>query len=296
MHHSSVAQGGARIEHVGTQTAAGKFAGRNVKAFAGGLHQGRNGRGRLRWDDGNTISISKQLLDKLTACEHSLVVRPTLAPTTQPLVVLPSGETATETTAIEVTDVITASVLVHEAPITAPRLVNRGAEQGKYEVTVLSWIDVVPEQYRMACPGIPIEALQGYRKPRAHRVEVDVGEQLAHVGFFFDECGFEPVLKKVPAAVMPQIEHCCVCAQPHLHEARQGQIPAAQEQMRMIGHQCPGVKAGARLDDPGGQPIEEQLSVGVGPEYRPSFDATDDHVVEGASEVEAWTTRHTQAI
>ena len=70
-------------------------------------------------------------------------------------------------------------------------------------------------------------------------------EWLAQVRLCLDERGFEPVLEEMPAAPVPAIERRAVRAQPGLHEARQRQLAGAQQEMRMVRHQRPGVETGA---------------------------------------------------
>jgi hypothetical protein len=55
-------------------------------------------------------------------------------------VVSPPTETPTQAPTIEVAGLTTASILVNEVPIRAPRVVRGGSEQRKHEVAVLSEI------------------------------------------------------------------------------------------------------------------------------------------------------------
>jgi hypothetical protein len=61
----------------------------------------------------------------------------------------------------------------------------------------------------------------------------------------------------------------------------------AQEGVSVVGHQCPGVEAGLRVEDEVAEAIEKDVAIAIGTEDAAAFDGVDDELMQCARAVEA---------
>jgi len=64
---------------------------------------------------------------------------------------------------------------------------------------------------------------------------VDIAEELEEIGLLLDQDALEAVLEEVTAAAVARVERRDVAAEQALREAREGDLPGPQEQMRRGG-------------------------------------------------------------
>ena len=75
----------------------------------------------------------------------------------------------------------------------------------KHEIDVLSREMRIAQQHRMAGPGKLIETVDRDRQTRAHRVEMNVADQLRKVLVLVCQSVLEPILKEMPRAAVNKL-------------------------------------------------------------------------------------------
>jgi hypothetical protein len=73
---------------------------------------------------------------------------------------------------------------------------------------------------------------------------VNIASQLQQICIFRAPNGLVTILKQVTAAPMLQVEGSRVARQKPGHNVGNGDKPGPEQEMGMIGHQCPGKTAG----------------------------------------------------
>ena len=80
---------------------------------------------------------------------------------------------------------------------------------------------------------------------------------------------------------MPSIEAARVATKQSAHDGGDGGVAGAQQQMKMIGDQGPGITGGLGFNQNRSQPFDEIIAVGIGPKYFPTLDSTAYDVMQG---------------
>lgn len=153
---------------------------------------------------------------------------------------------------------------------------HRRTDLRENEVGVLGGKLSMVEEDGVAGPEVGAPGVDGHVETRADGVEVDIAHELAEGGVFFDEGVLEAVVEQIPGAAVDPVEGGGVRAEPALNEAGEGEVAGAQPGVSVVGHERPGVEAGAGLADEGPEAIEERVAVAVGAEDRAAFDAAED--------------------
>jgi hypothetical protein len=111
---------------------------------------------------------------------------------------------------------------------------------------------------------------------------MDIPHQFEQVGILLAQNRFVPVLEQMAMALMAAVETDGVSGQKPAHNGGKGGTAGSQQQMKMVGDQCPRVTNRFGVLNNGTQPIEKIISVLIVQEYVTAFDTTHDYVVQGA--------------
>ena len=95
-----------------------------------------------------------------------------------------------------------------------------------------------------------IQAFHGFHDLRPQWVQMDIAHQFQEVSIFLAEDGFVAVLKKMSVASVSAIETAGVSCQQPAHDTGNRDIPGTEQQMEVVGQQCPRVawRLGFRQD------------------------------------------------
>ena len=121
---------------------------------------------------------------------------------------------------------------------------------------------------------------------------MNVSYQFLEIGILLTNDGFVPILKQVPVADVAAVEGYGISGQKAAHEYGQPFVAAAKQDMGMIVHQCPGVKAisrGLGLITQAGQEIFPILIV---VNDIPAFDAPQHNVVQCSRGIQPCSSGH----
>jgi hypothetical protein len=79
--------------------------------------------------------------------------------------------------------------------------------------------------------------------------------------------------------LMPTVKIDHIAGQKPLHAFKDRLSPGSNQQMKVIGHQRPGINQEMTLPTQGRQPVNEILSIGIGSKDFYPFDPSAHHVV-----------------
>jgi hypothetical protein len=121
---------------------------------------------------------------------------------------------------------------------------------------------------------------------------VDIANQLEQVRLFLAQDGLVTVLEKIPVTLMAAVERRRVSGQQAPHDRRQRNAAGAEQQVHMVGKQCPGVTRGPRRPENISYPIEESGAVHFIANDRLPLDPPKNDMVQGTWSIKARVTRH----
>ena len=144
----------------------------------------------------------------------------------------------------------------------------------------------------MTRPGIGVEAINGFYKVGSQGVQVDIANQFDEVRIFFANDRLVTVLEQMAPSLVPQVEGNGIAGQESSHEGGQTCRTATQEEMKMVGNECPGIDARSRFFSDLPKPVEEVLAILGVPEDRSAVDTPYHDVMQGSFNVESWPSWH----
>lgn len=128
-------------------------------------------------------------------------------------------------------------------------------------------------------PGIGIKLLDAFHQAGPQGVEVDVADQLKQVKVFLADDGLVTVLEKMAGSLMAKVEDHRIAGQKPQHEDGKPCLPWAEQQVKMIVHECPGQAVGAGFEQEFSKAIEKQVAIIVVKEDVAPLDASDDDML-----------------
>jgi hypothetical protein len=92
-------------------------------------------------------------------------------------------------------------------------------------------------------------------------------------------------LEQVPVSLMAPVKRYRITCQQPLHNPRNWGITRSEQQVKVIGYQCPGKTSRLGIFDNGTQTCQEVFPVHVVQENLPTLDSPDDDVMQGAGRI-----------
>jgi hypothetical protein len=147
-------------------------------------------------------------------------------------------------------------------------------------------------EWSVPAPRVTLKGVQILHDSQANRIKVDIPDKLQKVWFLLHQDGLVTILKEVADAPVTPIESASVSREKRSHSCTEGSVARTDQEVRVIGEKCPGQHAEPGHPADSCQPIEEAFSVLVVAENRLPIESSDHHVMEGARQIKARTTRH----
>jgi hypothetical protein len=116
---------------------------------------------------------------------------------------------------------------------------------------------------------------------------MNIAHEFQKVGFFLAKNGFKTVLKQMAKAASAAVKPDGIPRQQASHNRRNRNIPGAQKQMKVIGHQGPGKASGLCIQQDLAHPVKKVIAVGIPVEYLPAFNPANHNMVYGANGIYA---------
>ena len=233
---------------------------------------------------------------ELAAAQHTLIALPALAPAREPRHDDSPAGTAAHSAAVQIDRRARLESRTNDTRVIPARRSDLRTKLGEDEVDILRRTLTLAEEHGVSRPWIAVEGIDGDLQARTDRVEVDIANQLEQRGVFFDQDALESVLEAVTGSTMDPVNGGGIGPEPTLREAREAERPGAQQCMRMVGHESPGIEGSAGLDDERSEAFAEALTVAIGAEDSASLDAADDEVVQRTGIIKARPAGHGRAI
>jgi hypothetical protein len=121
---------------------------------------------------------------------------------------------------------------------------------------------------------------------------MDIAHQCQSVAILIDQVSLEPSLEDMSDPCQPGIEIAGIAKRQILHARRQFQIPRLQRKVKVIGHQAEGVDPVAEAGNAFGEQLIEEVPVTGSQEHVLPGIATQDDVIQTASDVQARFASH----
>jgi len=121
---------------------------------------------------------------------------------------------------------------------------------------------------------------------------VNIADQFEKIRVFFADDGFVPVLKKMPCALMSFVEGDGVTGHEFAHDLAEGRRAGAQEKVKMIRDQGPGVTLGLGFFQDASKPFQETLAILVVQKELATFDSPGHDVLEKAGGIKSGLAGH----
>ena len=144
----------------------------------------------------------------------------------------------------------------------------------------------------MTRPGIEVETINSFYKVGSQGVQVDIANEFEEVRIFLAHDRLVTVLEEMAPSVVPQVEGDGIAGQESSHEGGQAGRTAAQEEMKVIGNECPGIDARSRFFSDLPKPVKEVLAIPGVSEDGGTIDTSYHDVMQGSFNVESWPSRH----
>jgi len=125
--------------------------------------------------------------------------------------------------------------------------------------------------------------------------EVEVPDELQEVRVFLHHDGLVPILEEVAPPAMAAVEGPGVAREERAHAAREGPPPGADQEMRMVREEGPGIQRPGPLRRQRGQARDKVRPVGLVPEERGPLDPPHHPVVQGVRRIEPRLAGHSTA-
>ena len=144
----------------------------------------------------------------------------------------------------------------------------------------------------MPGPWIPIERWKIAHDAGPERVEMDVADEFEEIRLLFHHGGFVTVLEEMAGAVVPAVEGAGVSGEERPHGPREGAVACADQQVKMIREESPGVHTEPGVLDHGGEAATKVRPISVVPEDTLAVEPPHHHVVQDAGRIEAGAAGH----
>jgi hypothetical protein len=233
-----------------------------------------------------------QPLHKLRTAEDPLIPAIRLAPPAEGRDGLPPPQTAAEAPALQLGAAALGEAGDDEGPVGPPGAGDPGTELSEDGGSLLPGPGDGPAERPMAGPGVPVQGAELGDHLGAHRIKMEVADELQQVRLFFHHDGLVPVLEEVAHAPVAPVEGRGVPGEERAHEPGDRPRPRAEQEVGVIGEQGPGV------DGPGPglgerrHTADKVVPVGVVAEEGRPLDPPHHHVVEDSRGIEAGLARH----
>lgn len=180
--------------------------------------------------------------------------------------------------------------------ITTARLPFVGSKKAQQLVNYLSGKHALPNECGVPGPGMMIERSHIRNESRAKWVEMDVADQFEQISITIANDRFIAVLKQVTGAAVAAIEIDRIAGEQATHEMGKIALARTQQEVEMIGQQCPGKTIGMGSNQQCREAIEKPAAVVIVKENVAAVDPTYDDVLEQVGEIEASGTWHGRMI
>lgn len=137
----------------------------------------------------------------------------------------------------------------------------------------------------MPAPWIPIQFLEIFYQAGSQWIEMDIADQFQEVRGFFADDGFVSVLKQMTCPLVPLVEGDGIPGHQFAHDLAKWGRASAQQEMKMVRDQGPGVALRPGLFQDARQTGEERPAVFVIKEDLSSFNAPGHRMLQKARDV-----------
>jgi hypothetical protein len=152
----------------------------------------------------------------------------------------------------------------------------------------------------MTRPRIPIKCGKILHDTSADRIQVQISHKLQQVRVLLDKDGLVAVLADVASALVPTVESYGIASEESAHGGGEngavGDVgPAgwgANEQVDMVGEECPGEDVQTCLLNDDGKAVQERPAILVVTKEGAALQSTHHEMVDGVRSFESRASRH----
>jgi hypothetical protein len=144
----------------------------------------------------------------------------------------------------------------------------------------------------MAAVSISIQFFKRLDNSRSQRVEVNVARQLQEIDLFLAKNRLVAVLKQMPASMAAPVKASGITAQQAAHNGGDGNIAGFDQQVKMVGNQCPGVTARLALGENLTQATQKIVTILIVAENLPALNTAGNNVMQRPRRVYSGFSRH----
>ena len=152
----------------------------------------------------------------------------------------------------------------------------------KYIFPILP-IAIYPVDYcSMTAPRVMEQFLQLADHSGSQWIEMDIADQFQKIRLLFADNRFIAVLKQMPIPKVTAIVEDCVAGQKLSHKYGEARSPVFQQQMSMVGHECPCVDFCTCCCSCNTQTRYEQMTIIIIFHNPVSLDSPHHHMMQGS--------------
>src|SRR5208337_2082802 len=144
----------------------------------------------------------------------------------------------------------------------------------------------------MATVSISIQFFKRLDNSRPQRIEVNVAHQLQEIDLFLAKNRLVAILKQMPASVTAPVKVPGITAQQAAHNGCDGNIPAFDQQMKMVGNQRPCVTLCLALGKNLTQTTQKTVTILIVAENLPALNTASNNVMQRPRRIYSSFSRH----
>jgi len=144
----------------------------------------------------------------------------------------------------------------------------------------------------MATPWVFSQSLKIRNQLPSQGIQVNIPDQLKQIGILLTQNGFIAVLKQDPASLMAPIKAPGIPTHHTSHQVASRRLTRPEQQVKVVGHEGPGVTAIADPGETGRQAGKKVGSILIGTENSSPFNASAHHMIQRPRQMQTRLSRH----